>query len=159
MLSLFYSFVDGVVIEDLHDWIDGGFTIVYSTVILYGLLPDFLLWEALHIFNSENDVVHKRSVANAFPDSANRASDSVCSVTAATSSVPHNSSRATFGLPAALAAILSNYMWIRFSRPTIIATQSALGGRRGGRRRALWRATTSQLANPWMTFRMSVHLW
>ena len=31
VLSLFYSVVDEVVMEDLHDWIDRGFTVVDST--------------------------------------------------------------------------------------------------------------------------------
>ena len=43
MLTLFYSVVDEVVMEELHDWIDRGFTIVDTTVIFYGLLQDFLL--------------------------------------------------------------------------------------------------------------------
>ena len=67
MLSLFYSVVDEVVIEGLHDWIDRGFTIADSIVIHYGLPQDFLLGEALRLFNLWNDVVHTLSFATAFP--------------------------------------------------------------------------------------------
>ena len=75
-------------------------------MILYELPQDFLHGEALRLFNSGNDVVHKLLFATAFRDPANRATDSACRVTAATSTVPPNPYRATFGVPA-LAAVLS----------------------------------------------------
>ena len=73
-------------------------------MILYELAQDFLLGEALRLFNSGNDVVHNLLFATAFPDPANRASDSAFRVAAATSTFPPNPSRATFGVPT-LAAV------------------------------------------------------
>ena len=105
MLSLLHSVVDEVLMEELYDWIDRGFTIVDSTVIFYELPQNILLGEALRLFNSGNVVVNNLSFATAFPDPVNRASDSTCRVKAATSTVPPNPSRATFGVPA-IAAVL-----------------------------------------------------
>ena len=53
--------------EELNDWIDYGFPIADSTVILYGMPQDFLHGEAFRLFKWGNDVVHSLSCATALP--------------------------------------------------------------------------------------------